>query len=170
MRSGGSGRRFRNNRGNARRAGGNNRNQSLESTGPDVKVRGTAQQIADRYLMLARDASSSGDLVVAENCLQHAEHYQRIVNQHAERAAEQQREREERAERQHRPPDDQSQGESAASCSPAPEGEAAASLEGKVVEKGRDHSRSRTRRRANGAGRDDDSAPASSEGEQPVIT
>ncbi len=170
MRSGGSGRRFRNNRGNARRAGGNNRNQSFESTGPDVKVRGTAQQIADRYLMLARDASSSGDLVVAENCLQHAEHYQRIVNQHAERAAEQQREREERAERQHRPPDDQSQGDSAVSCAPAPEGEASASLEGKAAEKGNDHPRPRTRRRTNGAGRDDEPAPPAPEGEQPVIT
>lgn len=170
MRSGGSGRRFRNNRGNARRAGGNNRNQSFESTGPDVKVRGTAQQIADRYLMLARDASSSGDLVVAENCLQHAEHYQRIVNQHAERAAEQQREREERAERQNRTPDDQSQGDSAVSCAPAPDDEASASLEGKAVEKGSDHPRPRTRRRTNGAGRDDEPAPATPEGEQPVIT
>lgn len=170
MRSGGSGRRFRNNRGNARRAGGNNRNQSFESTGPDVKVRGTAQQIADRYLMLARDASSSGDLVVAENCLQHAEHYQRIVNQHAERAAEQQREREERAERQHRPPDDQPQGDSALSCSPAPDNEASAQIHGNVVEKGNDQHRPGTRRRTNGAGADDEPTPATPDNEQRVMT
>ncbi|MBT6511305.1 MAG: DUF4167 domain-containing protein, partial [Rhodospirillaceae bacterium] len=109
MRPGGSGKRSRNNRGNNMRRGGGGggnsgggRNQSFDSTGPDVKVRGTAQQVADKYLALARDASSSSDLVAAENYLQHAEHYQRIVNVHAERAAEraaeQQREREERGD------------------------------------------------------------------------
>lgn len=96
-----------NKRGPMRRGGGGGRNQSFESTGPDVKVRGTAQQVADKYATLARDASSSGDPVAAENYLQHAEHYQRIVNLHAERAAEraaeQQREREERGERAPRP-------------------------------------------------------------------
>lgn len=97
MRFGGSGKRPRNNRGHMRRGGG--RNQSFESTGPDVKVRGAAQQVADKYLALARDASSSGDVVAAENYLQHAEHYQRIVNLHAERVAEQQREREGRDDR-----------------------------------------------------------------------
>ncbi len=168
MRSGGSGRRFRNNRGSARRPGGNNRNHSFESTGPDVKVRGTAQQIADRYLMLARDASSSGDLVVAENCLQHAEHYQRIVNQHAERAAEQQREREERAERQHRTPDDQFQGDSVAPCAPAPDSEASAELQGNGAEKGSDQPRPRSRRRTNGA--DGDTTPAAPDSERPVMT
>ncbi len=95
MRHGGPGRRFRNNnRNNTRR--GNGRNQSFESTGPDVKVRGTAQQVADKYVAFARDASAAGDHVAAENCLQHAEHYQRIVNYQAERALEQQREREAR--------------------------------------------------------------------------
>lgn len=102
MRPGGPGKRARNNRGHMRRGGGGsgggsggggNRNQSFDSTGPDVKVRGTAQQVADKYIALARDASSSGDRVAAENYLQHAEHYQRIVNVYAERAAEQQRER-----------------------------------------------------------------------------
>jgi hypothetical protein len=51
----------------------------FESNGPDVKVRGTAQQIADKYLQLARDAQSSGDTVMAENYHQHAEHYLRIL-------------------------------------------------------------------------------------------
>ena len=51
-----------------------------ESNGPDVKVRGTPQQILDKYLTLARDAQSSGDRVLAESYLQYAEHYFRILN------------------------------------------------------------------------------------------
>jgi Domain of unknown function (DUF4167) len=50
-----------------------------ESNGPDVKVRGTANHVADKYLQLARDAQSSGDPISAENYYQHAEHYLRIV-------------------------------------------------------------------------------------------
>lgn len=57
--------------------GGGNRN--FESNGPEVKIRGTAAQIFDRYCQLARDANSSGDRVAAENYLQHAEHYYRIM-------------------------------------------------------------------------------------------
>ena len=59
------------------------RNQALESNGPEGRVRGTAQQILDRYLAMARDAQSSGDSVLAENLFQHAEHYQRLVAQFA---------------------------------------------------------------------------------------
>ena len=51
----------------------------FESNGPDVKVRGTAQHVADKYLQLARDAQSSGDVIMAENYYQHAEHYLRIL-------------------------------------------------------------------------------------------
>jgi hypothetical protein len=51
-----------------------------ESNGPDVKVRGTAQTIADKYLQLGRDAQSSGDIVMAESYFQYAEHYLRIVS------------------------------------------------------------------------------------------
>lgn len=58
----------------------NNRNQTFDSNGPDVKVRGTAQQVLDKYLQLARDAQSGGDRVKAEAYLQFAEHYFRIVN------------------------------------------------------------------------------------------
>lgn len=54
-------------------------NRSFESNGPDVKVRGNAAHVAEKYLQLARDAQSSGDGVMAENYLQHAEHYFRIV-------------------------------------------------------------------------------------------
>lgn len=54
-------------------------NRNFESNGPDVKVRGNASHIFEKYLQLARDAQSSGDSVMAENYLQHAEHYFRIV-------------------------------------------------------------------------------------------
>lgn len=53
--------------------------RNYESNGPDVKVRGTAQHIAEKYAALARDALSTGDRVMAENYLQHAEHYNRLV-------------------------------------------------------------------------------------------
>jgi hypothetical protein len=53
--------------------------RSFESSGPDVKIRGTPSHIAEKYVSLARDALSSGDPVLAENYLQHAEHYYRIL-------------------------------------------------------------------------------------------
>jgi hypothetical protein len=53
--------------------------RNYESNGPDVKIRGTASHIAEKYTSLARDALSSGDLVTAESYLQHAEHYNRII-------------------------------------------------------------------------------------------
>ena len=58
---------------------GNSPNRSYESNGPEVKIRGNASQIYDKYMQLARDASSAGDRVRAENLFQHAEHYLRIV-------------------------------------------------------------------------------------------
>lgn len=60
---------------------GNSANRVYESAGPEGKVRGTPQQIIEKYLTLARDAQTSDDRVVAENFLQHAEHYQRILIQ-----------------------------------------------------------------------------------------
>lgn len=62
-----------------RRRQGINPNRALDSNGPDVRIRGTAQQIYDKYQALARDATSSGDRVKAENYLQHAEHYFRVL-------------------------------------------------------------------------------------------
>src|ERR1700740_2286986 len=50
-----------------------------ESNGPDVKIRGTANHVAEKYLQLARDSQSSGDPVSAENYFQHAEHYFRLI-------------------------------------------------------------------------------------------
>jgi hypothetical protein len=62
-----------------RRQGGMNVNRALDSNGPEVRIRGTASQIYEKYQALARDASSSGDRVKAENYLQHAEHYFRVI-------------------------------------------------------------------------------------------
>ncbi|HSM41181.1 MAG TPA: DUF4167 domain-containing protein [Afifellaceae bacterium] len=61
------------------RKGPNPLTRSFESNGPDVKVRGTAAHIAEKYGALARDAQAAGDYVAAENYYQHAEHYNRIV-------------------------------------------------------------------------------------------
>ena len=57
-------------------------NRSYDSNGPDVRVRGTASQVYEKYQTLARDAMSTGDRVMSENYLQHAEHYYRIVLSH----------------------------------------------------------------------------------------
>lgn len=69
-------------------------NRVYESAGPEGKVRGTPQQIIDKYQALARDYQLSGDRVMAENFLQHAEHYTRILvaaqEAQAERQAQQQ--------------------------------------------------------------------------------
>jgi hypothetical protein len=66
-------------RNNNNRKGPNPLTRNYESNGPDVKIRGSAQQIAEKYATLARDAMSAGDRVMAENYLQHAEHYNRII-------------------------------------------------------------------------------------------
>lgn len=77
---------------NARRSRGgkqgslsnNNRKPSrtrvYDSNGPDVRIRGTAWQVTEKYQALAKDAEASGNWVMAENYYQHAEHYQRIIN------------------------------------------------------------------------------------------
>ncbi len=57
-----------------------NRNHVFDSNGPDVRLRGTAQQLFEKYLQLGRDATSGGDRVTAEGYFQHAEHYFRILN------------------------------------------------------------------------------------------
>jgi len=61
------------------RKGQNPLTRVYESNGPDVKIRGTASHIADKYVQLARDAQASGDPVAAENYFQHAEHYFRLI-------------------------------------------------------------------------------------------
>jgi len=67
-----------------------NRNHVFDSSGPDMRLRGTAQQLFEKYLQLGRDATGSGDRVMAESYFQHAEHYFRILN--AMSQAQQQRE------------------------------------------------------------------------------
>src|SRR5690242_12402960 len=70
------------NRGGGGGGGGKNHNpltRVYESNGPDVKIRGTANHIAEKYIQLARDATGSGDPVAAENYYQHAEHYFRLI-------------------------------------------------------------------------------------------
>jgi hypothetical protein len=78
MRQGQQNRRGRG-RNNNRKAHHNPLTRSYESNGPDVKIRGTPSHIAEKYMSLARVAQSSGDPVLAENYLQHAEHYNRII-------------------------------------------------------------------------------------------
>lgn len=79
MRPGPNSRRLRG-RGGGGRRGGPGRPQNFESSGPDVKVRGSAQQVVEKYLALAREAATAGNPVMAENYYQHAEHYYRIQN------------------------------------------------------------------------------------------
>lgn len=93
MRHGSAGRRMRHRGGNGgnpgqqqgqqgqgNRRGFQNKNRVFDSNGPEVRIRGTAFQIVEKYTALAKDAHSAGDRVLAESYLQHAEHYQRMVN------------------------------------------------------------------------------------------
>jgi hypothetical protein len=68
-----------NNSNNNNRRGQNPMTRVYESNGPDIKIRGTASHVAEKYVQLARDARSSGDPVAAENYYQHAEHYFRLI-------------------------------------------------------------------------------------------
>jgi Domain of unknown function (DUF4167) len=83
-------------RGRNRRPGGNqqsafnNPNRHFESVGPDVKIRGSAQQVLEKYQQYARDAHTSGDRVLSEAYFQYAEHYQRIVSKQTEVRVQQQ--------------------------------------------------------------------------------
>ena len=54
--------------------------QTFDSNGPNVKIRGNAYQVFERYVALAREAAASGDRIAAENFYQHAEHYFRLMN------------------------------------------------------------------------------------------
>ncbi len=67
------------------RKGPNPLTRTFESNGPDIKIRGTAIHIAEKYVQLARDAQVSGDIVMAENYFQHAEHYFRMIARRSRR-------------------------------------------------------------------------------------
>ena len=91
--------RSRNKNRNNRPSGGNIINRVFDSQGPDGKVRGTPQQIIEKYNQLHRDAVLSGDRVDAENYAQHAEHYTRLLAE-AQREVEAKREEQEEQNRQ----------------------------------------------------------------------
>ena len=76
MRQGNNSRRSRGRGNGKRQPRGSNQ---IDSHGPEVRVRGTAQQVFDKYLALGRDATTTGDRIIAENMFQHAEHYSRIL-------------------------------------------------------------------------------------------
>ena len=91
----GGGSPFHNNNQNRGGGGGGgprppHRSQTFDSNGPNVKIRGNAYQVYERYLSLAREAQSSGDPVAAENFYQHAEHYFRVMNANGEALRQQQ--------------------------------------------------------------------------------
>lgn len=89
-------------RGRNRRSGGNqqnafnNPNRHFESVGPDVKIRGSAQQVLEKYQQYARDAQTSGDRILSEAYFQYAEHYQRIVAKQQEARNQQQQQHQNR--------------------------------------------------------------------------
>ncbi|WP_208349667.1 DUF4167 domain-containing protein [Pseudaestuariivita rosea] len=84
---------------NRSRPTGNIVNRVFDSSGPEGKVRGTPQQIIDKYSQLARDAQLSNDRVAAENFQQHAEHYTRLLGE-AQREIDARREQQERENRE----------------------------------------------------------------------
>jgi hypothetical protein len=107
---------------NAAQQGGrrvNPRIQNFDSNGPDVRIRGTAYQINEKYVTLARDAASAGDRVLAESYLQHAEHYQRFINEMTE----------EMNQYNQQNPQHQPQPQVQQSAQPLPDGNAAAAPE-----------------------------------------
>lgn len=91
--------RSRGNKNRNRQPGGNNQNRVFDSSGPEGKVRGTPQQIIDKYNQLARDAQLGDDRVAVENFQQHAEHYTRMLAD-AQREADARREQQEAQHRE----------------------------------------------------------------------
>ena len=93
--------RSKNNRNNNNRSAANVLNRVFDSSGPEGKVRGTPQQVIEKYQQLTRDAQLSGDRVAAENFQQHAEHYMRLQAD-AQREIDLRREQQERESRENR--------------------------------------------------------------------
>ena len=98
------------NKSNRNRSVGNVVNRVFDSSGPEGKVRGTPQQIIDKYTQLARDAQLGNDRVAFENFQQHAEHYQRMLNE-AQREQEARREEHERQNRERQSERDRERGQ-----------------------------------------------------------
>ena len=108
MRSSKSRSRSKNNRNRSSSSVGNVVNRVFDSSGPEGKVRGTPQQIIDKYNQLARDAQLSNDRVAAENFQQHAEHYLRMLGE-AQREQDQRREQQEQENRERQAQRDRSE-------------------------------------------------------------
>ncbi|MEM9757338.1 MAG: DUF4167 domain-containing protein [Pseudomonadota bacterium] len=114
-------------KGNRNRSVGNIVNRVFDSSGPEGKVRGTPQQIIDKYNQLARDAHLSNDRVAAENFQQHAEYYTRLLSDaqremEARRDAQEAQQQQQRRDRQSdgRPDEPRAEGEPPATASPSP--------------------------------------------------
>ena len=90
----------RTNTGNGGGGGGNPANKVYDSNGPEVRVRGSAQTVADKYLQLAGDAQSQGDRIMTESYFQYAEHYLRIVAANQALVSQKQAEKDKVAEEQ----------------------------------------------------------------------
>ncbi len=95
---------------------GNRRSQNpmtrvYDSNGPDIKIRGTAAHIAEKYLQLARDSQSSGDPVAAENYYQHAEHYFRLIAAAQEQFRQNMPQQQQQPRIDHEPREDSEEGE-----------------------------------------------------------
>ncbi|MGR3711796.1 MAG: DUF4167 domain-containing protein [Shimia sp.] len=127
------------NKSNRNRPSGNIVNRVFDSSGPEGKVRGTPQQVIDKYNQLARDSQLGNDRVATENFQQHAEHYQRMLNeaqreqdarreeqerQNRERQADRDRERRDRIERQEREANGNNEQPAAVPVAPADPSEA----------------------------------------------
>ncbi|MBY4641191.1 DUF4167 domain-containing protein [Gluconacetobacter entanii] len=140
-----------------------NRNHVFDSNGPDLRVRGTAQQLFEKYLQLGRDASGSGDRVMAEAYFQHAEHYFRILNAMTQAAQQSQQERQERqASRQQRQPNTPAQQNTADSDSESDEEENNESVAETVKPAPKPAEKSRSRSRSSNSGNNNggNAAPA----------
>lgn len=125
----GHGRQQNNRRGRGRSGGGNNNNnnnrrqnpltRNIDSNGPEIKVRGTISHVFEKYQSLANDAQVMSEHIAAENYLQHAEHYYRLMNEYqAQQQQQQQQKNNQEAQR-----DDQSNIQKASDGSPLPEAE-----------------------------------------------
>jgi len=166
-----------------RRSGGNNNNNNpnpnrhYESNGPDVRIRGSAQQILDKYLQYARDAQTSGDRVKAEALFQHAEHYARIVAVFEKQKEEARLEREAREaakaeERAQREAERAAQAEAEGDTESEPTEGASAEASGDDEAPAKPRRRSRKPREENGADSDASDTPepveaSAEDGEKP---
>ncbi|MEM8579381.1 MAG: DUF4167 domain-containing protein [Pseudomonadota bacterium] len=124
---------------NRNQGGGNVVNRVFDSSGPEGKVRGTPQQIIDKYNQLARDAQLSGDRVATENFQQHAEHYLRMLSE-AQREQEARREEQERQNRERQAERDRERAERQEREANAPQPDPGSSDQPDVIDAGGDDS------------------------------